>query len=111
MRGYTFQGAHDNSYRSRGTGWACMSLAVTVANSENEDYLSQAVKISEKWFEKLVDKPVPPYDYDASGNTVPEYSAASAIMAAGMLDLADLHPNEKVATLFSERKLSGLLRV
>ena len=29
---------------------------------------------------------------------MPEDSAASAIMAAGLLDLADLHPDEAVAT-------------
>lgn len=96
-RGYTFQGAHDDSYWSRGTGWAVMGLAVTAANSGNADYLAQAVAISEKWFEALGDKVVPPYDFDTHGN-VPEDSAASAIMAAGLLDLADLHPDEHVAS-------------
>lgn len=97
LRGYTFQGAHDDSYWSRGTGWAVMGLAVTAANSGNVDYLTQAIAISEKWFEALGDKAVPPYDYDATGDGVPEDSAASAIMAAGLLDLADLHPDETIA--------------
>ena len=97
LRGYTFQGLHDDSYWSRGTGWAIMGLAVTAANSGNVDYLTQAIAISEKWFEALGDKAVPPYDYDATGDDVPEDSAASAIMAAGLLDLADLHPDQTIA--------------
>ena len=96
-RGYTFQGAHDNSYWSRGTGWAVMGLAVTAANSKNVNYLNKAIEISEKWFEALGDRVVPPYDFDAKGDEVPEDSAASAIMAAGLLDIADLHPNESVS--------------
>lgn len=97
LRGYTYQGAHDESYWSRGTGWAVMGLAATAANSANIDYLTQAIAISEKWFDTLGDKAVPPYDFDATGDDVPEDSAASAIMAAGLLDLADLHPNATVA--------------
>ena len=103
LRGYTYQGAHDDSYWSRGTGWAVMGLAVTAANSGNVDYLNQAVAISEKWFGALGDKAVPPYDFDATGNDVPEDSAASAIMAAGLLDLADLHPDESISTHWRER--------
>ena len=97
LRGYTFQGAHDESYWSRGTGWAVMGLAATAANSGNVDYLAQAIAISEKWFEALGEKAVPPYDFDATGDDVPEDSSASAIMAAGLLDLADLHPEETIA--------------
>lgn len=97
LRGYTYQGAHDDSYWSRGTGWAVMGLATTAANSGNVDYLNQAITISEKWFDALGDKAVPPYDFDATGDDVPEDSAASAIMAAGLLDLADLHPDAAVS--------------
>ena len=97
LRGYTFQGAHDDSYWSRGTGWAVMGLAVTVAHSGNAAYLEQAVRISEKWFESLGGKPVPPYDFDAKGANVPEDSSASAIMAAGLLDVAALHPDADAA--------------
>lgn len=103
LRGYTFQGAHDDSYWSRGTGWAVMGLVVTAANSGNVNYLTQAIAISEKWFEVLGDKAVPPYDFDATGEDVPEDSAASAIMAAGLLDLADLHPNKTIAAYWHSK--------
>ena len=103
LRGYTYQGAHDDSYWSRGTGWAVMGLAVTAANSGNVDYLNKAIAISEKWFGALGDKAVPPYDYDAKSDDVPEDSAASAIMAAGLLDLADLYPDEIVASHWREK--------
>lgn len=97
LRDYTFQGASDDSYWSRGTGWAVMGLTTTAANTGNVSYLDQAIEISEKWFSSLGDKPVPPYDFDAIGKDVPEDSAASAIMAAGILDLADLHPDKTIA--------------
>ena len=103
LRGYTYQGAHDDSYWSRGTGWAVMGLAVTAANSGNVDYLNKAIAISEKWFGALGDRAVPPYDYDAKSDDVPEDSAASAIMAAGLLDLADLYPDEIVASHWREK--------
>lgn len=113
LRGYTFQGAHDESYWSRGTGWAVMGLATSAANSGNMDYLSQAIALSEKWFTCLGDKPVPPYDFDAEGSGVPEDSAASAIMAAGLLDLANLHPDAAVASHWREKAhwlIEGLCR-
>ena len=97
LRGYTFQGAYDDSYWSRGTGWAVMGLSVTAAHSGKIAYLDQAIAIAEKWFETLGDNVVPPYDFDATGDDVPEDSAASAIMAAGLLDLADLHPDTAVS--------------
>ncbi len=103
LRGYTYQGAHDDSYWSRGTGWAVMGLAVTAANSGNVDYLNKAIAISEKWFGALGDRAVPPYDYDAKSDDVPEDSAASAIMAAGLLDLADLYPDQIVASHWREK--------
>ena len=103
LRGYTFQGAHDESYWSRGTGWALIGLTVTAANSGDTGYLAQAIAIAEKWFEALGERCVPPYDFDATGADVPEDSAASAIMAAGLLDLADLHPDAAVSTYWRKK--------
>ena len=105
IRGYTYQGAHDESYWSRGTGWAVMGLVVTAANSGNVAYLDQAAAISRKWFDTLGDTPVPPYDFRAEKDDVPEDSSASAIMAAGLLDLADLHPDLKVADEWRNKAL------
>jgi unsaturated chondroitin disaccharide hydrolase len=109
LRGYTFQGAHDDSYWSRGTGWAVMGLTVSAANSGNVSYLEQAIAISEKWFDALGDKVVPPYDFDSSDENVPEDSSASAIMAAGLLDLADLHP-DKTKAEFWRNKAEWLIK-
>ena len=74
-----------------------MGLACTAASSGDVSYLQQAIAISEKWFAALGSNPVPPYDFDATGDDVPEDSSASAIMAAGLLDIADLHPDTGVA--------------
>ena len=109
QRGYTFQGAHDNSHWSRGTGWAVMGLAATAANSGETAYLDQAIGISEKWFKSLGDKTVPPFDFDASGEGVPEDSSASAILAAGLLDVSALHPDANVAA-FWRSKAEYLIR-
>lgn len=112
-RGYTFQGAFDESYWSRGTCWAVMGLAVTAAHSGQVSYLDQAITLAEKWFATLGDKSVPPYDFDAKGDSVPEDSAASAIMAAGLLDLADLYPDQKISDFWrakAEALITGLCR-
>lgn len=112
-RGYTFQGAHDESSWSRGTGWAVVGLTAVAASSGDVAYLDQAIALSEKWFRALGNRIVPPYDFDATGSDVPEDSAASAIMAAGLLDLAALHPDPAVRARWEGRAmalLEGLCR-
>ncbi len=112
-RGYTFQGAHDESFWSRGTGWAVIGLAAVAESSGKRGYLDDAIALSEAWFARLGDRVVPPYDFDASGAAVPEDSAASAIMAAGLLDLAALYPDASVGRLWHDRAialLEGLCR-
>ena len=103
LRGYTFQGTHDESYWSRGTGWAVMGLAVTAAHSGNIEYLNQAIAISEKWFDSLGGKTVPAYDFDAKHDESPEDSSASAIMAAGLLDVAALHPHKEISAFWRSK--------
>jgi len=107
-RGYTFQGAHDESFWSRGTGWAVIGLAAVAESSGRAGYLDDAIALSEAWFRRLGDRVVPPYDFDAAGDDVPEDSAASAIMAAGLLDLAALHPDREVGGIWHGKALALL---
>ena len=112
-RGYTFQGAHDESFWSRGTGWAVIGLTAVAESSGQVRHLEDAIALSNAWFTRLGDRIVPPYDFDATGDAVPEDSAASAIMAAGLLDLAALHPDEATARLWRDKAmtlLEGLCR-
>ena len=102
LRRYTFQGAFDESYWSRGTGWAVMGLACTAHNTGDITYLDQAIALSDKWFECLGDKIVPPYDFDSMDSNAPEDSSASAIMAAGVLDVADLHPDKNIRATYKQ---------
>jgi unsaturated chondroitin disaccharide hydrolase len=111
-RGYTFQGHADESDWSRGSGWAIDGLCATAAASGQSHYLDQAIKVAELWFDKLGGRVVPPYDYDAPADA-PDDSAASAIVAAGLLDLAALHPDLAVAKYWEDKAhflLEGLCR-
>lgn len=111
LRGYTFQGQNDESSWSRGTGWSVYGLAATAGATGDRSYLDRAGVIADKWLAQLGDNVVPPWDFNDTSPDAPEDSSASAIMAAGMIDLARLHADEAASAKWqaaADRLLSGL---
>ncbi len=94
LRGYTFQGQSDESSWSRGTGWDVYGLAATAAATGDASYLRRAETVAVKWLSQLGDAVVPPWDFDDRSADPTRDSSASAIMAAALLDVADLQAED-----------------
>ena len=93
-RGYTFQGYADESCWSRGQGWAIYGYAATAAATGNRDYLAVAEALGRHYLERLGDHPVPFWDFDDPA--IPHAardSSTAAIVAAGFLTMARIHPD------------------
>ena len=93
-RGYTFQGYADESLWSRGQAWAIYGYAATAAATRNKAYLDVAEAVGRRYLERLGDHPVPFWDFDDPAiPDAPRDSSAAAIVAAGFLAMAGLHPD------------------
>lgn len=107
-RGYTFQGYADESFWSRGQCWAVYGYAATAKVTGNRAYLELADTLADRFLERLGSARVPPYDFDDPDPKRPLDSAASAIMASALLDLAALHPDAGRRAAWRDRAL-GLI--
>jgi unsaturated chondroitin disaccharide hydrolase len=93
-RGFTFQGYADTSCWSRGQAWAIYGYVATAAATANLDYLFLAEQLAEYWFRRLGGELVPFWDFDDPAiPEAPRDSAAAAVVASALLDLAALHPD------------------
>ena len=104
VRGYTFQGYADDSAWSRGQAWAIYGYARSARETGKRAHLDVANRVVAYYLNHLGDDPVPPWDFDAPrapGN--PKDSAAAAIVASALFDLATLHPDRIVAGAYRRR--------
>ena len=112
-RGYTFQGYSDESSWSRGTGWAVYGFAATAAATGRRNYLDRAVALATIWLDQLGDCACPPWDFTDPTPTPTGDSSAAAIMAAALLDIGRLHPDQIERERWTQegvRLLTGLTR-
>jgi unsaturated chondroitin disaccharide hydrolase len=90
-RGFTFQGYADDSCWSRGQAWAIYGFVATYAATANRAYLEQAERLAEYWVRRTGDE-VPFWDFDDPAiPEAPRDSAAAAITASALMDMAQLH--------------------
>lgn len=97
-RGYTFQGYSDESFWSRGQGWAAIGFAATAAANGSRHDLVLACQLADVFLDRLGNDPLPPWDfYDPAGSRATRDSSAAAIMADALLAVSDLHPDRAEA--------------
>ncbi len=100
-RGFTFQGYADDSLWSRGQAWAIYGYAATAAATRNGTYLDLAEALGRRYLERLGDHPVPFWDFDDPAiPDAPRDSSAAAIVAAGFLTMARLHPDPEAGDMW-----------
>lgn len=93
-RGYTFQGYADDSCWSRGQGWAILGFADTAGATGQRDYLELSHDLADYFLRRVGDDPVAFWDFDDPAlPDAPRDTAASAIVADGLLTLAELDPD------------------
>ncbi|MGO8867064.1 MAG: glycosyl hydrolase [Alphaproteobacteria bacterium] len=107
-RGYSFQGWRDDSLWSRGQAWAIYGYAATAAATGKRAYLDLAEALAEHFLARLGSAPVPPYDFDDPDPQRPLDSAAAAIVASGLLDLAAIHGDAARSAYWRERAIALL---
>jgi unsaturated chondroitin disaccharide hydrolase len=102
-RGYTFQGAFDESCWPRGQGWAIYGFAASAAATGKFEHLELAQRLATYYLNRLDHGLVPHWDFDDPAiPDAPRDSSASAIVAAALLDMAALHPDERAGARWAE---------
>ncbi len=103
-RGYTFQGAFDESCWPRGQGWAIYGFAATARATGKPEYRELAERLADYYLARLDDGLVPHWDFDDPAiPDAPRDTSASAIVAAGLLEIAAQHPDPTAATARAEQ--------
>jgi unsaturated chondroitin disaccharide hydrolase len=108
-RGFTFQGAADESCWSRGQAWAIYGYTATAQATGKVEYLELAERLGRHYLGRLDETLVPFWDFDDPAiPEAPRDSSAAAIVASGLLDLSALHPDPRAGCVWAERALAML---
>jgi unsaturated chondroitin disaccharide hydrolase len=109
LRGFTFQGASDESAWSRGQGWAIYGYVNSARETGKREYLDLAERLAGYYLARLGDRQVPPWDFDATGvDAQIKDTAAAAVVASALLELGRLHPDPAAAGRWGGRGLAML---
>lgn len=95
IRGLTLQGAHDESFWSRGQAWMIYGLAIAYDYTGDESLLSEFVRVTDFFIDHLPADCVPYWDMIYNdGDDEPRDSSAGAIAACGIMEMARLIPHD-----------------
>lgn len=109
LRGYTFQGASDESAWSRGQGWAIYGYVHSARETGKREYLDLAERLATYYMKRLDGRVVPPWDFDATGTDAKiKDTAAAAAVSSALLELGRLHPNRDIGSKWTGHGLDML---
>ena len=109
VRGYTFQGASDESAWSRGQGWAIYGYVHSARETGKREYLDLAERLATYYMKRLDGRVVPPWDFDATGADANiKDTAAAAAVSSALLELGRIHPNLDTGAKWTGRGLAML---
>ncbi len=109
VRGYTFQGASDESAWSRGQGWAIYGYVHSARETGKREYLDLAERLATYYMKRLDGRVVPPWDFDATGADANiKDTAAAAAVSSALLELGRIHPNLDTGAKWAGRGLAML---
>jgi len=114
MRGLTLQGAHDESFWSRGHSWIIYGLAIAYDYTKDESILPWFVKVTDAFVDNLPSDGIPYWDFIyKEGSGEPRDSSAAAIATCGILEMARLVPHDTCKMdkylAYAEKMLKALL--
>lgn len=97
VRGFTHQGYDDGSTWARGQGWGIYGFARTCRQSGSAGFKQTAAQLANWTLDHLPADGIPYWDFaDPAIPNAPRDSSAGAIIAAGLLDLADCEDDQAV---------------
>jgi unsaturated chondroitin disaccharide hydrolase len=103
-RGYTFQGAFDESFWSRGQGWAIYGYVNSARETGKLEYLLLAERLAQAYLQRLGGREVPPWDFDATGDDANiKDTAAAAVVASALIELGRIHPDAYAGAAWGRR--------
>ena len=104
LGGKTAQGYADDSIWSRGQAWAIYGFALAADWTKDQNLLTVAQQLAERFWIELGDELVPLWDFriPLDGPRKGD-SSAGAIAACGMFKLAELVDDTKLAATFKDR--------
>ena len=109
LRGYTFQGASDESAWSRGQGWAIYGYVHSARETGKREYLDLAERLATYYIKRLDGRVVPPWDFDATGADANiKDTAAAAAVSSALLEMGRIHPNLDTGAKWTSRGLAML---
>ena len=109
LRGYTFQGASDESAWSRGQGWAIYGYVHSARETGKREYLDLAERLATYYMKRLDGRVVPPWDFDATGADANiKDTAAAAAVSSALLEMGRIHPNIDTGAKWTSRGLAML---
>ncbi|WP_159023928.1 glycoside hydrolase family 88 protein [Formosa sp. L2A11] len=89
-KGITHQGYADESMWARGQGWGIYGFAMSYRETGNTKYLETSIKLADHFLERLPEDGIPYWDFDDPKiPNAPKDASAAALIACGMLELAD----------------------
>ncbi len=114
IRGLTLQGAHDESFWSRGHSWIIYGLAVAYDYTKDESILPWFVKVTDAFVDNLPSDGIPYWDFIyQEGSDEPRDASAAAIATCGILEMARLVPHNICKMdkylAYAEKMLKSLL--
>ena len=108
-RGYTFQGAGDESCWSRGQAWAIYGYVSSARETGKIEWLHLAERLADYYLMRLNGRQIPPWDFDAKGrDSEIKDTAAAAIVSSALLEMARLHDDAAAARRWREHGLAML---
>lgn len=98
VRGVTKQGYSDESYWARGQAWGIAGMAISYRYERLPAYRDTFERLLAFYLKRLPNDLVPYWDLIfADGDGEPRDSSAAAIVACGLLEMAELETPEKAA--------------
>ncbi|WP_299780709.1 glycoside hydrolase family 88 protein [uncultured Formosa sp.] len=112
IKGYTHQGYADDSMWARGQAWGIYGFSFTYRETGRKVFLDTAIKLSDKFLERLPKDGMPYWDFDDPNiPNAPKDASAAAVAACGMLELSTLVKDPELQEKYTKaaKKLVDLL--
>ncbi|WP_405296591.1 glycoside hydrolase family 88 protein [Algibacter sp. Ld11] len=101
LQGYTHQGYANESMWARGQGWGIYGFAMAYRETGDSNFLNTAIKLSDKFLERLPEDGIPFWDFDDPKiPNAPKDASAAAVAACGLMELSGLVQDEKLKSKY-----------